>query len=294
MTPMTAASLNIRGVPLTGSLLTARCQAIGAAFEASDVDVVCFQEVDTYYHLAQLSRRMRSFRYVSFRRILPGPAGGVVTFSRLPVSSTAYQGFGAPPEAPGVPRLTRLRARLKGTVVTRLARPGVSVINTHLLANTDGDWSAANRFCPVHRAQLAALARIIGNVPGPAVVCGDFNIARDSAVFGEFMKHTALADAFEGNCPATFRAEYLPARARPHCIDFILTAGEIKAEAAAVLFAGKQVLRSGAGYVSDHVGLRAELHFPGVSSGLRPDDEELPAEHSPKSLAPQVPPGQPW
>jgi hypothetical protein len=40
--PATVASLNIRGVPLTGSRLAARCHAIGTFFEASDVDVVCF------------------------------------------------------------------------------------------------------------------------------------------------------------------------------------------------------------------------------------------------------------
>jgi len=31
------------------------------------------------------------------------------------------------------------------------------VINTHPVANHDGDWSEANRFYPLHRAQLAVL-----------------------------------------------------------------------------------------------------------------------------------------
>jgi hypothetical protein len=145
-TSVTVASLNIRGVPLTGSRLTARCQAIGALFEASDADVVCFQEVHTYYHLRQLSRQMPSFRYASFRRTLPGPAGDAVTFSRLPVSATARYGFGAPPHVPGIPSLTRIRARMTGALVTRLADPAISVVNTHPVANTDGDWSPANRF----------------------------------------------------------------------------------------------------------------------------------------------------
>ena len=64
-----------------------------------------------------------------------------------------------------------------------------------------------------------------------------------------------LADAFGGACPPTFRAEYLPADATPHCIDFILTAGEVKVEATALVFAEKEPL----GYVSDHIGLRARL-----------------------------------
>ena len=259
MTDVMVASLNIRGVPLTGSRLSARCRAIAAFFEASDADVVCFQEVLTYGHLALLTRRMRSFQYVSFRRTLPGPAGDVVTFSRLPVASTVFQGFG--PVAARIPGLARLRAGMKGALVTRLAQPGVSVINTHPLANTDGDWSEANRFFPAHQAQLAALGRAVASVPAPVVVCGDFNIDRDSALFSDFMSGTALQDAFDGTCPPTFRAEYLPPDARPRCIDFILAGGEVKASSAEVLFTGQQVLRGDPGYISDHLGLFARLRI---------------------------------
>jgi hypothetical protein len=209
MTDVTVASLNVRGVPLTGSRLAARCQAIGAFFEASDVDVACFQEVHTYAHLALLVRQMRSFRHVSFRRALPGPAGDVVTFSRVPVSSTAFRGFG--PVTARIPWPARLRARMKGALVTRLTCPEASVINTHPLANTDGDWSEANRFFLAHRAQLAALSGVVGGVPASVVVCGDFNVDRDSALFSDFVSETGLDDAFEGRCPPTFRAEYLPA-----------------------------------------------------------------------------------
>jgi sphingomyelin phosphodiesterase 2 len=68
---------------------------------------------------------------------------------------------------------------------------------------------------------------------------------------------TGLTDAFDGDCPATFRAEYLPAGATPHCIDFILITEDVKTETAAVIFGGKEQLAGG--YVSDHAGLRASL-----------------------------------
>ena len=151
--------------------------------------------------------------------------------------------------------------------MTRLARPELCVINTHPVANHDGDWSKANRYYPLHRAQFAVLAQVVNEAAPRAVVCGDFNIARESPLFGEFMAATGLADAFEGACPATFRAGYLPAGATPHCIDFILTAGEIKVESAALVFAGKE----SPGYVSDHIGLRARLSLtPGTPSGMEP------------------------
>ena len=259
---VTIASLNTRGIPLTGSQLAGRYAVIGAGFEAGDADVVCCQEVFTYWHLRLLVRRMGSFRRVSYRPGPFGPYGGLVTFSRRPVPGTAFRRFGRPPRAPGVPLGSRFQAGLKGALVTRLARPELCVINTHPVANHDGDWSEANRYYPLHRAELAVLARVVTEAGPRAVVCGDFNVSRDSSLFGEFMAATGLADAFGGECPATFRAEYLPAGATPHCIDFILTAGEVTVESAALVFAEK---KEPLGYVSDHIGLRARLSLTGAT-----------------------------
>jgi sphingomyelin phosphodiesterase 2 len=256
---VTVVSLNTRGVPVAGTQLARRYAVIGAELEAGDADVVCFQEVLTWWHLRLLARRMRSFSHVSCRSSPAGPAGGLVTFSRRPVSGTSYRGFGTPPDGPGISWLTRFRAGMKGALVSRLAGPRLCVVNTHPVANKDGDWSRTGRFYPLHRAQLDALTRVVLGVPGPIVVCGDFNVDRGSSLFTEFLAGTGLADAFGGNCPATFRAEYLPAGETPHCIDFILTGDGVKAQAGTVLFAGKEPLPGGPGYVSDHLGLCARL-----------------------------------
>jgi endonuclease/exonuclease/phosphatase family metal-dependent hydrolase len=253
------ATLNTWGIHLLGSRLAGRYTAIGTEFEAGRADVVCFQEVFTYWHLRLLARRMPSFRHVSYRSSALGPAGGLVTFSQLPVSGTDYQGLGTPPAAPGISRLIRSAARRKGALVTRLAHPGLCVVNTHPMANWDGDWSRTNRFYPLHRAQLATLTRIVRSIGVPAVVCGDFNVDRDSSLFAEFIAETGLADAFEGKCPPTFRAEYLPEGNVPHCIDFILTTSGIRAESAGLLLTGQVALPGGPGYASDHIGLYANL-----------------------------------
>jgi endonuclease/exonuclease/phosphatase family metal-dependent hydrolase len=256
---LTVASFNTRGVPVMGSRLAGRYAVIGTELDAGEADVVCLQEILTYWHLRLMTRRMRSFRHVSYRPSSVGPAGGLVTFSRLPVSGAVYNGFGIPPKAPGISRLTRFGAGLKGALVTRLARPGLNVINTHPAANRDGDWSQASRFYPLHRAQLDVLTGVMRGVPVPAVVCGDFNIDRDSALFSDFMNGIGAADAFGDGCPPTFRAEYLPAGAAPHCIDFILTTDGVQAKAVTLLFTGKESLRGGPGYLSDHIGLCARL-----------------------------------
>jgi hypothetical protein len=66
----------------------------------------------------------------------------------------------------------------------------VCVINTPLVANRDGDWSRANRFFPLHQGQLGVVARVVGATTAPAVVCGDFNVDRDSVLLQGFLSET--------------------------------------------------------------------------------------------------------
>lgn len=248
---------------MTGSHLAERYRLIADSFEAAEVDVACFQEVFTYYHLRQLTKHMSSFRHVSFQPSAAGPAGGLATLSRLSATRSDYHRFPVPSDAVGLPRLTRFIAPLKGTLITTLAHPRMCIVNTHPMANRDGDWSPSNRFSPLHRSQLAALARVIGSLSLPSVVCGDFNIARDSIFYHDFISRTGLADAFKGQCPPTFRSEYLPPGTSPHCIDFILVDGLIRVEAAELLFTSKLPLSTDSGYVSDHIGLRARTLLSG-------------------------------
>ena len=134
------------------------------------------------------------------------------------------------------------------------------VVNTQPVANRDGDWSQANRFFPLHQGQLGVVTRVVGATTAPAVVCGDFNVDRDSVLLRRFLSETGLADAFSGQCPATFHPEYLDPPERAHCIDFILVSPQIKAGITRVLFGSKQLLRGRREYLSDHIGLYARLH----------------------------------
>ena len=139
-------------------------------------------------------------------------------------------------------------------------------MNTHTTSNKDGDWSPANRHYPVHRTQLAALAALMRGINGPAVLCGDFNIPRDDALFAGFLADSGLSDAFGGTCPATYRAEYLPADATAHCVDFILTSPGVRARSRGLLLPDKHPSLPAPGYLSDHVGLTATLSLPSADT----------------------------
>lgn len=257
------ATLNTMGVPLFGSRLAARYGVIADSFEAADVDVVCFQEVLSYYHLRLLARRMPSFRHVSFHPSAAGPAGGLVTMSRLPATRPGYHRFPVPSAAAGLTRARRFAAPLKGVLVTGLAARRVYVVNTHPMSNRDGDWTESNRFFALHQGQLAALARVVSGLTWPTVVGGDFNVARDSVLFRDFIARTGLADAFGGRCPPTFRAEYLDPGESPHCIDFICVSSPLQVADTDLLLTAKQPLPGGPGYASDHIGLRVRVVSPG-------------------------------
>jgi sphingomyelin phosphodiesterase 2 len=256
---LSIASLNTRGIPLLGSQLAQRYRLIADAFESSSVDIICLQEVFTYHHLRLLLGRMASFPHVSYRPSLLGPAGGLLTLSRRKIAERRYRRFPDPPVTPGLSRLTRLKARLKGTLLTELTDPGVCILNTHPAANTDGDWSSTNRFHPLHQTQLAGLAQAVAEADQPTIVCGDFNISRDSDLHQELLASTTLVDAFDGRCPPTFRAEYLDNGKAPHCIDFILVSPSLEVEQANLILTEPERLPSGPIHLSDHVGLHATI-----------------------------------
>jgi sphingomyelin phosphodiesterase 2 len=257
---VTVASLNTRGAPLFGTRRAARSAVIAAYLEASDIDVICLQEVHTYLHLRLLAAKMPSFAHVGYAATPLGPAGGLVTLSRgRTPAKPDFRRFGAA-GARGLPWRTRLLGNLKGSLVTRLRQPTMTIVNTHPSAVYDGDWSESGRFTPRQRSQYAALARLVAELPDdqPVAVCGDFNAPADSSVHRQLLAATGLRDAFDGRCPPTFRAEYLPPGELPHCIDFILVRG-VLAKDTRTLLAEPVSLPGGSGHVSDHIGLRASL-----------------------------------
>ncbi|MGW6279588.1 endonuclease/exonuclease/phosphatase family protein [Kribbella sp. NPDC055071] len=232
MAQLTVASLNTRGTPVFGSHLNARYAAIGAAFEASSADVVNLQEVLTYYHLRRLLRAMPSYRHHSYRM-----RGGLLTLSRRPHVEVSYRRF------PGT---------VKGMLTTSYG--DLTILNTHLTANRDGDWSETNRHHAMHLSQLTALAGRIAQIPGPTIVSGDFNVARDSTLYNDFITATGLIDAFGPTCPPTFHQSYLPAGKTPHCIDFLLLSDPALAvETATLTFT--------LGDLSDHLGLEVRVSY---------------------------------
>jgi endonuclease/exonuclease/phosphatase family metal-dependent hydrolase len=183
----------------------ARLGALAEVIERSDYDVVCLQEVISPRNLAHLRRCAPSFTHIAHAPVFPLVRGGLVTLSRRPVTRRHFQPYSL--TRPARPEwLMR-----KGALVTRVRFPDgfLTVVNTHLTANMDGDWSPANAATKAEKAELAELAALVGELDPaePTVVLGDFNVPRAHALFREFASTTGLRDALDGDTAPTYRPE---------------------------------------------------------------------------------------
>jgi endonuclease/exonuclease/phosphatase family metal-dependent hydrolase len=227
-----------------------------------DLDVVNLQEVWSPALLRRIRAGLPSLPHVAWRRgILRQPAGGLATLSRLPVAGVRYTTFRRARVGAGGPRF-RLRQRIDaafhGVLLVRLAGSPVVVGNTHLTANRDGDWSAANRHHRFQRAQVDLLRAAVADV-GPAVLTGDFNVTSGSPLYPSIVD--GWRDPFAVSDPATFQQAMLPPDRPASRIDYILVRGVEEPVVTEVLFADPVPLpgSDGPALLSDHLGLLAEV-----------------------------------
>jgi hypothetical protein len=244
-----------------------RARQIARLLDPLALDIFNAQEIHTYGLFRILAGSLPSLQYASWKPGLAGPRGGLVTFSRHPVGHTSFHS-----SAPTVRRLGALapkRALLdslhKGVLITEFAPLPTVVLNAHFVADTDGDWSPEGRFAPTHKAILADLRELADSRRWHGrdlVVTGDFNVARSSGLYSEFIRQTGWVDAFSGTQEPTFRPEYLPAGARLECVDYLLAQGECRPENASLIFEDEVALGVGRSiHLSDHLGLKATLVF---------------------------------
>jgi endonuclease/exonuclease/phosphatase (EEP) superfamily protein YafD len=262
MTGMRVLTVNICGQPTTTAVfppLPVRLAGLARHLELSDVDIVNVQEVWTRWHFTTLRHALPSYPYVARRPGAAGrPAGGLVTFSRRPFRRVRYRSYRGIVPGTGRPRF-RLRqginSLLQGVLVVEL--DGITVANTHLTANKDGDWSAGNRYHGFQRAQLNRLHAVLRRLPAdrPVVLTGDFNVAADSPLYPVIVDSGQWHDPFVDSGRPTFHSAFLPPGATNHRIDFVLVRGPATVVDTEHHFAGPE----NEVYLTDHVGLSARL-----------------------------------
>lgn len=261
-------TFNCFGVPTLAT--NSRLQTLAEQVNASSIDVVCLQEVQSRLYYGLLRRATSGFGYHSGFAHLHAPKGGLMTISRpepARVQFTPYQVMGDWYTPAVADRLLH-----KGILQTAYTVDGVPVVvlNTHLSANYSGNWAIENRYVRAERSQLLQLASYVRDLPAEALVLlmGDFNIPRGSTLYNEFVAASGLRDVLAGDARPTYRPlPGMPARyALP--IDFVFLRAPTlpDLQVRADLMFVDRVTRPGrrALFLSDHIGIHTTLHWSGA------------------------------
>ncbi|MBX6748255.1 MAG: endonuclease/exonuclease/phosphatase family protein [Micromonosporaceae bacterium] len=283
MTVLTIATLNVNGLrrprpPLLP--LARRVPALGERLDAAPIDVLNLQEVYFYESVRLLREYLSSYPYVAYRRGPVGPCGALVTFSRHPLGPARYRSFAGIVPNQGSLRFRFRRALLsaiQGLTTVELSGLPVTIVNTHLTANRDGDWSRDNRFFDFQRAQLRRLNATLARRrrrPGLTIITGDFNIASDSDHYPLIVENGARLDPFAATNPVTFHATFLSPGEPAHRIDYVLLAGAATVVDTTTLFTEPVMIDGEPHYLSDHIGLSARVELtapePGAARAASP------------------------
>ncbi|WP_433475300.1 endonuclease/exonuclease/phosphatase family protein [Spirillospora sp. CA-142024] len=231
----------------------ARMGVLAELIEQADYDVVCLQEVISPRVLALLRRTAASYPHIACVPRFPLVRGGLVTLSRHPVTRRHFEPF-------TLVRPARPEWLLsKGALFTRIRLPGgfLTVVNTHLSANMDMDWSPSNAYTKVEESELRELAAAVNRIDRaePLVAMGDFNVPRDSDYFQGFLSTTGLRDALAGDNEPTYRPEYADIGA----IDQLVVRPGLEATTRLVFKEEVRLPNGRSAVLSDHYGIEATL-----------------------------------
>lgn len=261
-------TLNCFGVPFIQNTRV-RLTTIARELDNTAVDVVCLQEVQLWQYVPLLVRNFSQFPFAAFEPHLYAPKGGLLTLSRQQIEEKDYTLY---PKR-GWWHTPSLADRLlhKGILATELIHDGqpIIILNTHLTANYDGDWSPSNRYAQLEHAQLCELATVVNELERDylVIIAGDFNLPRHSWLYNEFVEATGVIDPLDGHIkPTYFPIISLPSRYHQP-IDHVFVRPPASFELTAtvdLLFEEEIPLTSGNhGRVSDHAGLQLNLHWTG-------------------------------
>ena len=204
-TSLSLLTLNCFGTPVPRA--RRRLRALARQLEHSTIQLVCLQEVQLVFFQRLLIQACASYPFQAYEPHLHSPKGGLVTLSRMPLATQSFetyteQGRWYLPTA--MDRFLR-----KGMLISSLHWEGapVVVMNTHVIANYNGDWERQGVFARMQEKQLQQLAEVVAIQPSNAlvVVVGDFNIPRGSRLYKNFLQWTGLIDTLAEDQRPTHR-----------------------------------------------------------------------------------------
>lgn len=257
-------TFNTLGTPLFAPDITKRYKAIGRLINERDYDIVCLQEIFSYYHLFIFRKTLTAFPYVSYKKNALGPRGGVVIFSKLPLSKSEFYTYNIP-EKVQFPFHTKLA---QNGILSSIIEPfSIRISTTHLTSDIEHNLTPKNKFYYLIESQSQQAANIFNTYAKndqSLIMTGDFNIAKHSALYKEFLNKTHAKDTFANDEIATYYKErlgfYFKANTSSR-IDYIFyKSKQIKSIMTEHVFLEEETVgKSKKSYLSDHIGLHCIL-----------------------------------
>ena len=198
-------TLNCFGAPVPTT--RRRLLALARELEKSPFQLVCLQEVQLVMYQKLLIQACASFPFQAFQPYLHSPKGGLVTLSRVPLTTQHFETYSEQGRW-YLPTVMDNFLR-KGMLITSFQWADIPMVimNTHILANYSADWERRGVFARMQEKQLRQLAETVAVQPKNAlvVVVGDFNIPRGSHLYTDFLRQTGLVDPLAGDRRPTHR-----------------------------------------------------------------------------------------
>lgn len=235
-----------------------------------DPDVITVQEVYLYHTFFNLRRLLSKYPFVAYKKMLIGPRGGVVIFSKLPLEKIEYIDFinrGSYRNKAITGQVTR-----KGILLSKLKDRNTWVMTTHLIQNSDypwieNIWKETNKFNGLIQSQLdqtASVVKAFSKAGENVVITGDFNIPKRTKFYKHFLKDAEVIDAFSKYDSPTYHASFIPENAKAERLDYIFYSSKgnsINANNQKHFLEKPAMIDGEEVYVSDHVGLMTSLSF---------------------------------
>jgi len=243
--------------------LRRRFSKLASVLNDSEADVLALQEVHLYPLLFLLKRRLTNYPYIFYKPYIYGPRGGMVMFSKYPLSDCHYIDFkkhGSFRDKSFIFKITQ-----NGIVVVRVAERNTYVLNTTVSADADHDWSPQSKYNSLNSLQLSQIAytmNTLAALKSTVIAVGDFNMKQDSALYHDFCAQTNAENIFAKAAIPTQHPDFLP-KDLPETprLDYVFVKSTRKIETVDMhhLFRDKFLIGNKELFLSDHLGLFAKL-----------------------------------
>lgn len=282
--PLRLGTFNVWGLPEAfAEDVSSRMRGLASRLSGLDLDVLLIQEAWT----EEVRETLREAALAANFEVAGGHAssGGLMTFSRLPIRRSRFEGFHFRGDPERLGQGEFLGGKGFQTLVLEGENGPLSVINTHLHARYSRSRPRLNS--AVRTAQLLQIVGAMRDLDGTVVVGGDFNCESGDVEYRIFRGLTRAVEMGAGDRYPTLSKNNFYKRKRKGLdkrIDFLFvrTDSDLRWTSSGVssLFAEPEPIRRLNRSLSDHFGFRATFEWqPAVTH---------PVADAPYQVDPQV------